>query len=369
MRISGRVSWFGGPDDQGVTASEDLAFWEEYSQVAKPDELFLREQPPGTTGLARRLDGNSYYIACRWDYDVYPKSHRAPKTGRQFLARPCDWGPAGPESDHDTGRVADVSPGLLSALGITTDDTVEVIYPFGEEDTAVAIHRVAISAGHGKYVHGASGVGSLEEHEETPKVMRAVAAELRKRGVSTSEFWDQVSTTQDANLDAIIRWHNELDRDLDVSCHFNSSDNAAAHGAEVWYATQQELAARVSAAIATNGLTDRGAKYDDRGLAFLQKTEMPAILIETCFITNGGDADIYAGRFDQICASIAAAIAGVQAPPVRPPLPPETEAKTVAIEMTVPDGVDIELSINGERVFLSRRRRAGRCGIPDAPPG
>jgi N-acetylmuramoyl-L-alanine amidase len=360
MRISGRVSWFGGPDDQGVTASEDLAFWEEYSQVAKPDELFLREQPPGTTGLARRLDGNSYYIACRWDYDVYPKSHlasgdhlalvRAPKTGRQFLARPCDWGPAGPESDHDTGRVADVSPGLLSALGITTDDTVEVIYPFGEEDTAVAIHRVAISAGHGKYVHGASGVGSLEEHEETPKVMKAVAAELRKRGVTTSEFWDQVSTTQDANLNAIVRWHNELERDLDVSCHFNSSGGEG-HGVEVCYLTQEALAAKVSAAVASNGLTDRGAKFRD-GLYFLNETEKPAILIETLFIDNGGDVTVYEAKFQEICASIAGAIAGVAAPPVEPPVPPEVEAKTVAIEMMVPAGVDIELTINGERVFL-----------------
>jgi hypothetical protein len=52
---------------------------------------------------------------------------RAPKTGKQFIAHPADWGP-----HEDTGRVADISPGLMQALGITTDDEVEVLYPYGE---------------------------------------------------------------------------------------------------------------------------------------------------------------------------------------------------------------------------------------------
>jgi hypothetical protein len=67
----------------------------------------------------------------RWDYDVYSKEElasgdflflvRAPKTGRQYKAWPADWGP-----HVDTGRVADISPGLMDALGIQTDDEVEI---------------------------------------------------------------------------------------------------------------------------------------------------------------------------------------------------------------------------------------------------
>jgi hypothetical protein len=130
IRTRGKVSWFGGPEDQGVSPSEGLAFI--YSVEDKP-ELFLLEQPPGTTGLARRLNPEVDYIAMRWDYDVFPKDYlvgevsamvRSPKTGRQFLAVPADWGP-----HTSTGRVADISKGLMEKLGIMTDDEVEVTFP------------------------------------------------------------------------------------------------------------------------------------------------------------------------------------------------------------------------------------------------
>jgi hypothetical protein len=52
----------------------------------------------------------------------------APKTGRQMLAFPADWGP-----HENTGRVADISPGLMQYLGIETDDEVEVIFPYEPE--------------------------------------------------------------------------------------------------------------------------------------------------------------------------------------------------------------------------------------------
>jgi hypothetical protein len=48
----------------------------------------------------------------------------APRTGRQFRAWPADWGP-----HQDTGRIADISLGLMEYLGIETDDDVEVTFP------------------------------------------------------------------------------------------------------------------------------------------------------------------------------------------------------------------------------------------------
>jgi hypothetical protein len=129
-KFAGKCSWFGGPDDEGVAPDEGLAFI--YNVETKP-EVFLATQPPKTTGLARRLNPEVYYVACRWDYDVTSKEMlagtqmavvSAPATGRVFRAHPTDWGPHG-----DTGRIADLSPGLLEALGISTDSNVEVIYP------------------------------------------------------------------------------------------------------------------------------------------------------------------------------------------------------------------------------------------------
>lgn len=129
FEATGRCSWFGGPNDTGVASDEGLAFISSYDQAP---HLFLPQQPPGTTGLARRLDPDVFYVACRWDYNVTPKDMLRDEGqqaivragGREFQAWPADWGP-----NQNTGRVADLSPGLMSALGITTDDAVEVIYP------------------------------------------------------------------------------------------------------------------------------------------------------------------------------------------------------------------------------------------------
>jgi hypothetical protein len=128
FQATGKVSWFGGPSDTGVSPSEGLAFIYQYSTAPY---LFLDKQPPNTTGLARRLNPEVFYVACRWDYAKTPKSMLATAEqalvqvgDKKFLAWPSDWGP-----HTSTGRIADISPGLMAALGIKTDDSVEVTYP------------------------------------------------------------------------------------------------------------------------------------------------------------------------------------------------------------------------------------------------
>jgi hypothetical protein len=129
LHVKGNCSWFGGPEDTGVDEDEGLAFFYELDDAR---HLFLPTQPPGTTGLARRLDPETFYVACRWDYDKTPKSMlRDPirralvRVGnREIMAYPGDWGP-----HEDTGRVADLSPGAMRALDLETDDVVEIIYP------------------------------------------------------------------------------------------------------------------------------------------------------------------------------------------------------------------------------------------------
>lgn len=134
FEAEGKVSHFGGPEDTGVSPSEGLAFI--YSTADQPD-LFLSYQPEGTSGLARRLNPDMPYVACRWPYDSTTKAQwrevllkemalvNAPKTGKQIKCFPADWGP-----HEDTKRVADISPGAMEYLGITTDDEVEVMFPF-----------------------------------------------------------------------------------------------------------------------------------------------------------------------------------------------------------------------------------------------
>ena len=136
---TGRMSTFGGPADDGVGSHEGLA-------LIGPSDLalwwfaclFLPQAPPGTTGLARRLNPRAYYLAMRWDYARFPKIFlRAavvkltnPANDHYIYARPVDYGPGNGDiidgqPTPDTNRLADLSPGAATALGLQTDDLVK----------------------------------------------------------------------------------------------------------------------------------------------------------------------------------------------------------------------------------------------------
>ena len=366
--VRGKVSWFGGPEDTGVSADEGLAF---IYEVEDAPHLFLPEQPPGTTGLARRLDPEEFYIACRWDYETTPKPSllqhtalvRSPRTGRAFEAYPADWGP-----HQDTGRVADISAGLMEALGIQTDDEVVVVYPYKalpQEPAMVAYNRVCVSSGHGLYVRGAAGI--LDEVDEARKVVEQLAKEFERRGVEVVTFHDDTSHSQNENLNTIVNFHNDQTRDLDISVHFNAYEQVEKPmGTEVLYVTQSALASQVSAAIASCGFIDRGGKKRT-DLFFLNNTDEPAILLEICFVDSEADADIYGSQFAAICDAIATCLGGAETgttpPPERPDRPerperpdPPTIDRPPPTEPAPIPRVDIEVSgdvlifVNGEQV-------------------
>ena len=132
MHLEGTMSTFGGPRDRGVGSKDGLALVDS-SNFDKFKDLFLADQPKGTSGLARRLDPSTMYIACRWDY-IHPLQADLrkgifvkvtnPATGVWKNARPVDWGP-----NEKTGRIADLSPGLAQALGLESDGKVTVDWP------------------------------------------------------------------------------------------------------------------------------------------------------------------------------------------------------------------------------------------------
>jgi N-acetylmuramoyl-L-alanine amidase len=308
LNLRGKVSWFGGPDDEGVAPDEGLAF---IAEVEQAPHLFLSYQPEGTTGLARRLNPEAFYIACRWDYDETPAYMlleemalvRAPKTGKQLKCYPADWGP-----NENTGRVADISPGAMEYLGITTDDIVEVVFPFTTRAPSPTYDRIVISSGHGKYVRGASGI--LDEVDEARKVVERVGELLRIRDVEVKTFHDDISKSQNENLHRIVDYHNAQKRDLDVSVHFNAYiETTSPMGTECLYVTQSALAGHIAGAIAGVGFINRGAKKRT-DLFFLNQTTMPAILIEVCFVDSSADADIYNKKFNEICEAVATVLGG-----------------------------------------------------------
>lgn len=206
--------------------------------------------------------------------------------------------------------------------------------------------KVVISSGHGLHIRGASGY--LDEVNEARKVVETVAEFFRSMGVGVQTFHDNTSTSQDQNLRTICNYHNAQTRDYDVSVHFNAySTTSKPMGTEVFWVTQQTLAAKVSSGIATAGtFINRGAKPGG-GLYFLNNTNKPAILIEVCFVDSSTDAELYRQHYNAICQSIAEAISGQQVPtePVEPPIEPPTEPPG---EVSGDNRVDIVGQVDGD---------------------
>jgi N-acetylmuramoyl-L-alanine amidase len=160
--------------------------------------------------------------------------------------------------------------------------------------------------------------------DEARKVVETVADELREVGVEVTTYHDDVSDSQSENLDRIVDFHNSKTRDLDISVHFNAYQTTQKPmGCEVLYvsSTGMEIADEVVDRIcAVSGLINRGPKKRT-DLAFLNGTEEPAILIETCFVDSRADVDIYYQYYDVICGAIADAISGEDSQPGPGPEP------------------------------------------------
>jgi N-acetylmuramoyl-L-alanine amidase len=218
--------------------------------------------------------------------------------------------------------------------------------------------NIVISSGHGLKVRGASGY--LDEVDEARMVVETVADLLLKNGVGVKTFHDDISTTQSENLETIVNYHNEQARDLDVSVHFNAYETTTKPmGCEVLYVTQDGLAATLSEAISDAGdLIDRGPKYRS-DLYFLNNTEEPAILIETCFVDSSTDAELYRNKFDEICAAIASVLSGreiVDVPPTEPePEPPPELSENNRVDILGAVEGDVTIIINGQRVTGAAR--------------
>jgi len=169
-------------------------------------------------------------------------------------------------------------------------------------------NTIVISSGHGLKVRGAAGI--IDEVDEARRVTEMLADALRFRGVDVITFHDDKSTSQSQNLWAITDFHNKQKRDLDISVHFNAFEQRSQPvGTEVWWVTQQDLAKHLSAAMASVGFIDRGAKYSN-GLHFLNQTVMPSVLLEVCFVDSQADCDIYLDNTEAICEALADELAG-----------------------------------------------------------
>lgn len=168
--------------------------------------------------------------------------------------------------------------------------------------------HIAIAGGHSAYARGASGY--LDEYD----CDRAFVARLAE--AFDDQGWHVTDCSNDADgageeLREECRAANASGADLFIAVHFNAGGGT---GTEVWHypCSSAEACARdVSRELASAlGLPNRGAK-STTGLYVLNRTEMPAILIEVCFVDTEADAQAWhATTWEALCAAVVRGLGG-----------------------------------------------------------
>lgn len=169
---------------------------------------------------------------------------------------------------------------------------------------------IGLRAGHSEKVRGASGV--VDEWATMNRLYPIVVKYLNQLGHRVIDCNPYGATTVSGELSQGVAKANALAIDLFCSLHMNAY-NGSAHGTECWiYSTSSKskpAAQRIVANLASMGLTNRGVKTSTKYYE-LRNTKAPAIIIETGFCDNAGDANLINHNLDKVARLIAEGITG-----------------------------------------------------------
>ena len=168
--------------------------------------------------------------------------------------------------------------------------------------------HIAIAGGHSAIARGASGY--LDEYECDRAFVAQLIDAFDAQGWHVTDCSNEESDVS-AELREECRIANASGADLFIAVHFNAGGGT---GTEVWhypYSNAETYAQDVSRELASAlGLPNRGAKTTT-GLYVLNHTDMPAILIEVCFVDTEADADAWwATSWDDLCAAVVRGLGG-----------------------------------------------------------
>lgn len=186
--------------------------------------------------------------------------------------------------------------GVIKMKGAVNSATTSSSSSASNDDSAAI--TLVLDAGHGGMDSGATGNGYREK-----TMTLSILLGAKKMFDNDSRFKVYYTRTSDTYPSLTDRSDlaNNYDADLFVSIHINSA-SASAHGTETLYnssrntvtakngLTSRELATYIQrSVIATTGFTNRGLK-NRTDLSVLNRTKMPACLIEYGFISNASES-------------------------------------------------------------------------------
>lgn len=173
--------------------------------------------------------------------------------------------------------------------------------------------KIAIRGGHNSQSTGANGI--INELIENRKVKDAVIRYLR---LDNNEVIDVTpgDSTVSADLNYGVNTANNANVDLFASIHFNNVTGAftGAIGSEIWIkpgSAAVSIANRILANFSKLGFKNRGIKdgWITKHLFEIRRTNMPAMIIEVCFLEATEDVRIYKSvGYDAVGKAIAEGI-------------------------------------------------------------
>lgn len=180
----------------------------------------------------------------------------------------------------------------------------------GKDDPVKSKGVVYVDAGHGfTNSHGVPDKGTGEGspyHKLTGKYESDlnIAIALRLRDLLVAEGYEVIMSRegevdQHLTINDRVRMINAVDADIFISVHGNAA-SAKASGARVYWnqgnssaSISEKYAEKVAEAInQTEGTTLVEAKVYEGDYAVVRDTHIPAVLVETCFLTNEADAEL-----------------------------------------------------------------------------
>jgi N-acetylmuramoyl-L-alanine amidase len=174
------------------------------------------------------------------------------------------------------------------------------------EPTHNSIRKIIIDPGHGGKDPGAMGNDTVEK-----SVVLSISKRLQNQLLHNG-FEVKMTRSEDIFIPLADRASisNNWGADIFVSVHANSAATSAAKGLESYYygssSSGKQLASSIQTALAANTDNgDRGTHSSD--FYVLRHTSMPAVLVETGFISNPADAILLqdTGYQDRVADSIA----------------------------------------------------------------
>ncbi|PRX17800.1 N-acetylmuramoyl-L-alanine amidase [Orenia metallireducens] len=159
--------------------------------------------------------------------------------------------------------------------------------PKFKEELKLSRKKIVIDAGHGGHDPGAIGPMGVMEKEVNLKIAHKVNSMLKRKGYNTVMTRDN---DRFIPLDGRAEIANTLNADIFISIHANSHPRISVNGTETyahWNASKDNWALAwyvQSEMIKRIGLSDKGLKAAN--FSVLRNTEMPAILVESGFLSN-----------------------------------------------------------------------------------